>query len=177
MKKGTGLGLILCVEIVLGMLAGFCFCKALTDYQRTENDMLEEFTVPLEKSYISFKGYYIPYTDTYGKNSSPDYGAGIFAGSASTTDNSWGAFAAHNVGAFTPLLEVEPNDIITVCDDDGNFLAYKVTNVYEIAYTENMWEDTVKICGLEEKDGERIVLRTCISGGDGRRVVLAWALS
>jgi hypothetical protein len=170
--------LFIILEFILGLAVGVLLCVGFDVDEKLfpqEEPVYEQFTAPLESSYVSFKGYTIPYTDTRHANSSPDYGAGMCLGSADTTDGTWGMFAAHNYGAFTPLLDVQVNDVITVCDDNGNLLAYKVTEVFDMDFNQDtILKDMWDRCNLGES-GERIILRTCIDNGNARRVVIAWA--
>jgi hypothetical protein len=91
----------------------------------------------------------------------------------SSTDNMNTHFIGHNPGVFTPLTDVQKNDVIKVEDKAGT-ATYKidkivVTNTKAID-TKNSKDYWNEITGKE--GGERITLQTCV-GATKRLIVFA----
>ena len=123
----------------------------------------------MEPGTISVAGDVVPFQDSYESAAAPVCGAGLWMGSDSTTDGSWGYFIGHNPGDFTCVMALSTGDAVTVCDRDGNERTYRVIDTFDVPDT-TYWEDiSYKVDGY----GESIVLQTCCGDGEHYRVVVA----
>ncbi|WP_165062422.1 sortase [Adlercreutzia sp. ZJ154] len=128
---------------------------------------------PAQKTYnantISAKGNTVPYIDTYLASAAPSSGAGLWMGSDSTTDGSWGYFIGHNPGPFHHVMNLTYNDAITVNDSTGNSRTYYVIDVFTVpnsAYWEDIQE---RVSGY----GESVILQTCCGDNANYRIIVA----
>lgn len=118
---------------------------------------------------ISFLGTTNSYIDTPFWGSAPTHGAGLWAGSDSTTDGSWGYFIGHHPGDFYAVMNLGVGDVIKVCDRNGNSRSYSVVDAFTIPDT-TWWEDLqARVCGY----GESVILQTCVGNGYQYRIVVA----
>ena len=104
-----------------------------------------------------------------GSASAPASVAGLWMGSDSTTDGSWGYFIGHNPGDFTCVMTLKNGDPVTVCDSDGNTRTYSVVDEF-IVPDDTYWED---IQSRVTDYGESIILQTCCGDNAHYRVVIA----
>lgn len=118
---------------------------------------------------ISVNGDIVAFTDSFESTSAPASGAGLWMGSDSTTDGTWGYFIGHNPGDFTCVMTLSAGDPITVCDKDGNTRIYSVIDGFDVPDT-TYWED---IEGKVSGYGESVILQTCCGDGAHYRVVVA----
>ena len=109
------------------------------------------------------------YVPSYESASTPASGAGLWMGSDSTTDGSWGYFIGHNPGDFTCVMTLKNGDPVTVCDSDGNTRTYSVVDEF-IVPDDTYWED---IQSRVTDYGESIILQTCCGDNAHYRVVIA----
>lgn len=79
---------------------------------------------------IDANGDIVTYVPSYESASAPASGAGLWMGSDSTTDGSWGYFIGHNPGDFTCVMTLKNGDPVTVCDSDGNTRTYSVVDEF-----------------------------------------------
>lgn len=123
----------------------------------------------MEPGTISVAGDVVPFQDSYESAAAPARGAGLWMGSDSTTDGSWGYFIGHNPGDFCCVMALSTGDAVTVCDRDGNERTYRVIDTFDVPDT-TYWEDiSYKVDGY----GESIALQTCCGDGEHYRVVVA----
>ncbi|MEY8460495.1 hypothetical protein AALA69_05125 [Eggerthellaceae bacterium 24-137] len=118
---------------------------------------------------IDVNGDVMDYVDSFESASAPTTGAGLWMGSDSTTDNSWGYFIGHNPGSFTCVMTLKNGDPVTVCDGDGNRRTYEVVDEF-IVPDDTYWED---IRSRVTDYGESIILQTCCGDNAHYRVVIA----
>lgn len=95
----------------------------------------------------------------------------------STTDNKNSYFIGHNIGAFTPLMQVNMGDVIHATDSTNQSKDYKISAIYRLPASNsgNQWIDldtgqnvfNVLYAGTSEK----ITLQTCIDESSIRIVV------
>ena len=111
----------------------------------------------------------VTYVPSYESASAPASGAGLWMGSDSTTDGSWGYFIGHNPGDFTCVMTLKNGDPVTVCDSDGNTRTYSVVDEF-IVPDDTYWED---IQSRVTDYGESIILQTCCGDNAHYRVVIA----
>lgn len=118
---------------------------------------------------IDVNGDIVTYVPSYESASAPASGAGLWMGSDSTTDGSWGHFIGHNPGDFTCVMTLKNGDPVTVCDSDGNTRTYSVVDEF-IVPDDTYWED---IQSRVTDYGESIILQTCCGDNAHYRVVIA----
>lgn len=124
-------------------------------------------TVPAD-SLVIF-GNVIPYVDAYSATTAPADSAGLWMGSDSTNDGSWGYFIGHHPGVFNCVMYLGEGDAITVCDADGNARTYTVFAVYDVA-DDTTWS---QISSEVTSHGESIALQTCNGDHATYRIVEA----
>ena len=123
----------------------------------------------LAPSTIDVNGDAMGYVPSFESAAAPATGAGLWMGSDSTTDNSWGYFIGHNPGPFTCVMTLKNGDPVTVCDSDGATRTYHVVDEF-IVPDDTYWED---ISSRVTDYGESIVLQTCCGDNAHYRVVIA----
>ncbi len=130
-----------------------------------------ETTAPgaMEADTIDVNGTEMAYVPSYKTSSAPSTGAGLWMGSDSTTDGTWGYFIGHNPGAFTCVMSLKNGDPVTVCDSDGQQRTYHVVDEF-IVPDSTYWED---IQARVTTYGESIILQTCCGDNAHYRVVVA----
>lgn len=111
----------------------------------------------LPASSLQIFGNVIPYVDAFGVSRAPDSTAGLWMGSDSTTDGSWGYFIGHHPGVFNCVMYLDEGDAIAVCDADGNARTYTVFAVYDVS-DDTTWN---QISSEVTSHGESIALQTC----------------
>ncbi len=118
---------------------------------------------------IDVDGVTMAYIDSFKTESAPASGAGIWAGSDSTTDGGWGYFIGHNPGSFAPVMDLSIGDAVTICDSAGQTRTYRVIDLFTVPDTA-YWEDIEpRVTG----HGESIALQTCCGDHANYRVVVA----
>ena len=135
---------------------------ALTDEDAVEDGAMKAAT-------IDVNGDIMPYVDSFETASAPSSGAGLWMGSDSTTDGSWGYFIGHNPGSFTCVMTLKNGDPVTVCDSDGTSRTYHVVDEF-IVPDSTYWED---IQSRVTEYGESVILQTCCGDNAHYRVVIA----
>ena len=123
----------------------------------------------LPASSLQIFGNVIPYVDAFGVSRAPDSTAGLWMGSDSTTDGSWGYFIGHHPGVFNCVMYLDEGDAITVCDADGNARTYTVFAVYDVS-DDTTWN---QISSEVTSHGESIALQTCCGDGATYRIIEA----
>ena len=128
-----------------------------------------EAAATMEPRTIDVNGDVMGYIDSFETASAPSTGAGLWMGSDSTTDGSWGYFIGHNPGSFTRVMTLKNGDPVTVCDSDGNTRTYHVVDEF-IVPDDTYWED---IQSRVIQYGESIIVQTCCGDNAHYRVVIA----
>ncbi|MEC4272820.1 hypothetical protein VJ923_06580 [Adlercreutzia sp. R25] len=118
---------------------------------------------------INVNGDVMTYIPSYETASAPASGAGLWMGSDSTVDGSWGYFIGHNPGDFTCVMTLKSGDPVTVCDSDGQTRTYHVVDGFTVP-DDTYWED---IQSRVTNYGESIILQTCCGDNAHYRVVIA----
>lgn len=135
-----------------------------------EADTVEKQTpTAMEADTIDVNGTEMSYAPSYKTASAPATGAGLWMGSDSTTDGTWGYFIGHNPGPFTCVMSLKNGDPVTVCDGDGHMRTYHVVDEF-IVPDSTYWED---IQARVTTYGESIILQTCCGDNAHYRVVVA----
>lgn len=129
-------------------------------------------TVKMSPATLNIKGTVISYMDTPAAAIAPKRGAGLWLGSDSTTDRSWGYFIGHNPGDFTIVMSLSKGDLVSVCDRWGDMRDYVVTDHMRVKDT-TLWVD---IENRVAHSGESIILQTCWGDNASYRVVVAKAV-
>lgn len=131
----------------------------------------EEVTAPdaMEPSTINVNGDVMAFVPSFETASAPSSGAGLWMGSDSTTDDSWGYFIGHNPGPFTCVMTLKNGDPVTVCDSEGAARTYHVVDEF-IVPDDTYWED---ISSRVTDYGESVILQTCCGDNAHYRVVIA----
>lgn len=123
----------------------------------------------MRPSTIDVNGDTMEFVPSFGTASAPTSGAGLWMGSDSTTDNSWGYFIGHNPGSFTCVMTLKNGDPVTICDSDGDARTYHVVDEF-IVPDDTYWED---ISSRVTEYGESVILQTCCGDNAHYRVVIA----
>lgn len=118
---------------------------------------------------ISVDGVSMDYIDTYQASTAPSSGAGLWMGSDSTTDGSWGYFIGHNPGPFWHVMDLTAGDAITVTDSAGASRTYHVVDVFTVPDSTYWEEIQSRVTGY----GESVVLQTCCGDNANYRIVVA----
>lgn len=126
-------------------------------------------TAQLPASSLQVFGNVIPYVEAFEASRAPDSTAGLWMGSDSTTDGSWGYFIGHHPGVFNCVMYLDEGDAITVCDADGNARTYTVFAVYDVS-DDTTWN---QISSEVTSHGESIALQTCCGDGATYRIIEA----
>lgn len=113
-------------------------------------------------------GAAVPYRDVRG-GTTPDAGAGLWLGSDSTSDDSWGYFVGHNPGSFAPVKELGIGSQVTVCDSGGATRAYTVRDVFTVEATATWKTIASRVTGY----GESVILQTCTGDGATNTIAVA----
>lgn len=113
-------------------------------------------------------GVAIPYCDVRG-GTTPDVGAGLWLGSDSVTDGSWGYFVGHNPGPFAPVKRLRCGSTVVLCDSAGNDRAYEVCAVFTVEASATWKTIASRVTGY----GESVVLQTCTGDGVTNTIVVA----
>ncbi len=113
-------------------------------------------------------GAAIPYRDVRG-GTTPDGGAGLWLGSDSTADGSWGYFVGHNPGPFAPVKSLGCGSTVTLCDAAGATRTYTVRDVFTVEATATWKTITGRVTGY----GESLILQTCTGDGATNTIVVA----
>lgn len=114
-------------------------------------------------------GNVIPYVDAFGATAAPSDSAGLWMGSDSTGDGSWGYFIGHHPGIFNCVMYLGEGDQVIVCDSNGAVRTYTVFSVYDVPDT-TTWD---QIAPEVTSHGESITLQTCVGDGATYRIVEA----
>ncbi len=118
-------------------------------------------------STITINGVEIDYTDSYGTASAPSEGAGIWRGSDSTTDGSYGYFIGHDYTEFGDIANLEQGSTVSVTDSNGDSCDYEVVDSFVVP-RDSYWSDiSDRVTGY----GESVVMQTCVE--DGYLIVVA----
>lgn len=113
-------------------------------------------------------GAAIPYRDVRG-GTTPDAGAGLWLGSDSTTDGSWGYFVGHNPGSFAPVRRLAAGSQVAVCDSTGAARTYTVRTVFAVDASATWKTIASRVTGY----GESVILQTCTGDGTTNTIVVA----
>lgn len=126
-------------------------------------------TVLPAASVIDVDGDAMGYVDAYLAAAAPASGAGLWMGSDSTTDGSWGYFIGHNPGSFHHVMDLGIGSAITVTDRTGAARTYHVIDVFTVPDT-TVWEQIrSRVTGY----GESVILQTCCGDDANYRIVVA----
>ncbi len=116
---------------------------------------------------ITVDGVTMNYTESYGASSAPNSGAGVWKGSDSTTDGSYGYFIGHNPGSFGSAATASNGSKVTVNDSNGDSRTYTVVDSFVVPRGSTWGDISDRVTG----HGESVVLQTCVE--DGYKVVVA----
>lgn len=116
---------------------------------------------------ITIGGVAIDYVDSYGTSAAPSSDAGIWRGSDSTTDGSFGYFIGHDYTNFGAVANLDPGANVSVTDGDGNSRDYEVIDSFVVPRDTTWSEVSDRITGY----GESIAMQTCVD--DGYVIVVA----
>jgi len=116
---------------------------------------------------ITVDGVTMNYTESYGASSAPSSGAGVWKGSDSTTDGSYGYFIGHNPGSFGSAATASNGSKVTVNDSNGDSRTYTVVDSFVVPRGSTWGDISDRVTG----HGESVVLQTCVE--DGYKVVIA----
>ncbi|MCI8367627.1 MAG: sortase [Eggerthellaceae bacterium] len=146
---------------------------ALTFHAATPNEMASAITAPelaptLSPATIRVGESLLPFVDTFEATTAPETGAGLWMGSDSTTDGSWGYFIGHNPGPFHAVMGLVKGDPVTICDRQGHTRTYHVVDTFRV--TDDTYWETIedKVTGY----GESAILQTCCGDDAHYRIVV-----
>lgn len=120
-------------------------------------------------STINIDGVSMSYIDYFDAASAPETGAGLWKGSDSTTDGTWGYFIGHNPGPFWHVMDLTNGDAVTVTDRNGATRSYHVVDTFTVSDS-TYWEE---IENRVDGYGESVILQTCVGDHAHYRIVVA----
>lgn len=123
---------------------------------------------PLSPRTLVIGGRVIPYGDVRG-GTTPDTGAGLWLGTDSTADGSWGYFVGHNPGSFAPVMGLGNGSAVTLCDSERNVRTYTVRVVFTVDANATWKAIAPRVTGF----GESVILQTCTGDGTTNTIVVA----
>ena len=118
---------------------------------------------------INVDGISMSYIDYFGASTAPTSGAGLWMGSDSTTDGTWGYFIGHNPGDFWHVMDLVNGDAVTVTDSAGASRTYHVVDTFTIPDSTYFEDIESRVTGY----GESVILQTCCGDHANYRVVVA----
>lgn len=116
---------------------------------------------PSKTCTITIDGVEMNYIDSYGTSSAPDSDAGIWRGSDSTTDGSYGYFIGHDYTAFGSVANIDTGSTVSVTDGNGDSRSYQVVDSFVVPEGSHWSDISDRVTGY----GESIVMQTCVDGG------------
>lgn len=116
---------------------------------------------------ITINGVAIPYKETHYWAVAPYDTAGLWDGSDSVSDGSYGYFIGHNPGLFKDVPYLASGSLVSVCDSTGASQTYQVIDVFDVSRSTYLSDIEARIQG----HGESIVIQTCLP--NAYRVVVA----
>lgn len=119
---------------------------------------------------ITINGISIPYVNAFGAAVAPYDTAGLWDGSDSVTDGTYGYFIGHNPGLFKDVPNLRTGSTVSVCDSNSNIQTYQVVDVFDVSKSTYLHQIEDRINGY----GESIVIQTCLP--NAYRVVVAQAI-
>jgi Sortase family. len=141
--------------------------RAATTTQSTQTQRTQ--VTATGPSTINVDGVSMHFVDSYQSSSAPSTGAGLWMGSDSTTDGSWGYFIGHNPGSFWHVMDLTSGDAVTITDRTGASRTYHVVDAFTVADS-TYWEEIQdRVTGY----GESVILQTCCGDHANYRVVVA----
>lgn len=102
-------------------------------------------------------------------STAPDGYASTWLGNGSVTDGYNTYFIGHNPGIFAPVMDLQPGDVVTVCDESGATRDYTVFDTTIVPKRSNYYDYEDRIAPV----GETITLQTCCPGDATVRCVMA----
>ncbi len=121
-------------------------------------------------STITINGIQIPYKNAFGVSYAPTDTAGLWEGSDSVSDGSYGYFIGHNPGLFKDVPSLRSGSQVSVCDSTGAYQVYQVIDVFDVSRDTYLHQIEDRISGY----GESIVIQTCLP--NAYRVVVAQSI-
>lgn len=118
---------------------------------------------------INVDGSVMGYVDYFDASTAPTSGAGLWMGSDSTTDGTWGYFIGHNPGDFWHVMDLANGDLVTVTDSAGASRTYHVVDTFTVPDTTYWEEIESRVSGY----GESVILQTCCGDHATYRIVVA----
>lgn len=175
-KKKNLLQLIVIACFSLAIIGGLLLIEPPADIQKlsqtsqTNETMYANSVMALAmpSSSLKINETIIPYESSRFANTAPANEAGLWMGSDSTTDNSYGYFIGHHPGIFDCVPTLTVGDKVVVCDMLGHKRMYTVRVLLDFPSSATWGNVKPFVSGY----GESIILQTCMGSAD-RRVVVA----
>lgn len=165
----AAVGLLLCCAVAIPAAYGL---DALTPTPQANAATTAMMQPALPPSTIQVGSSRLPYVDVFGATTAPQTGAGLWLGSDSTTDGSWGYFIGHNPGPFCDVMGLEAGDSVTICDRWGHQRIYQVAKTFRVT-DDTCWESIEsEVTGY----GESAILQTCCGDNAHYRIVVCAAV-
>lgn len=177
-KKKNLLQLIVIVCFTLVVIGGLYLItppmhtEKLSQTSQTNETMFSNsvYALTMPKASLRINGKIIPYENAEFASTAPANEAGLWMGSDSTSDNSYGYFIGHHPGVFDCVSQLNVGDKVVVCDMIGNKRMYTVRVLLDFPATATWGNVEPFVTGY----GESVILQTCMGTAD-RRVVVAAA--
>ncbi len=118
---------------------------------------------------LDINGTAVEYVESLYSKTTPETGAGLWAGSDATFDEAPGYFIGHNPGDFSAVMNLQTGDPVTVNDRFGDSRTYYVVDNFVVPNTTWLNEIAEQISGY----GESIILQTCVGDDESFRIVVA----
>lgn len=134
----------------------------------TQNDTIDTSSSGLAPGTLNIAGTIVTYGGSYMSSSAPSSGGGLWMGSDSTTDGTWGYFIGHNPGSFSCVMGLGVGSPVTVCDSNGNERTYYAVDTFTVPDTTYFEEISGRVTGY----GESVILQTCCGDNANYRIVV-----
>lgn len=175
-KKRNLLQLIVVACFSLAIIGGLLLVtppettQRLSQTSQTNETMYANsvMAVAMPSSSLKINDTIIPYENAKLAATAPQNEAGLWMGSDSTTDNSYGYFIGHHPGIFDCVSTLNVGDKVVVCDMLGHKRLYTVRVLLDFPSTATWGNVKPFVMGY----GESIILQTCMGSTD-RRVLVA----
>lgn len=135
---------------------------------QAQNDSIDTSSSGLAPGTLNIAGTIVTYGGSYMSSSAPASGGGLWMGSDSTTDGTWGYFIGHNPGSFSCVMGLGVGSPVTVCDSNGNERTYYAVDTFTVPDTSYFEDISGRVTGY----GESIILQTCCGDNANYRIVV-----
>lgn len=137
---------------------------------RAQEAPLAKTSSKKHRNVLHFLGNYIPFEQGDSTDVAAPLGtASTWIGTGNVDDNQPTYFIGHNPGVFSPVVDLEIGDKVTVWDASGSSRTYYVFDLLTLPNASNYFKYEARIA----PPGETITLQACCGDGKSIRCVMA----